>query len=116
MNLRQLGLFGLELSFQLRNLAVLNLRGARQVAGIAGLIQLQLELFQLRLRRAHSLDGFFLGLPLCFHAGGLFFQVGDPLLDLAQSILSTFVFLSLQSLALDFELHDFTFELIDVLR
>ncbi len=85
----KLVLLGSEALFEFRNLAVLNFRRAAEFAGVARLIELQLQLLEFGFRFAHVLDGFFLRLPFRLHARRRFFKVRDALFDLSQVALST---------------------------
>ena len=73
LNFFQLPLFCFQPLLQLRNLAVLNLGSTTQVAGIARLIQLQLQLFEFSFCGADVLDHRLLRLPLGLHARRLLF-------------------------------------------
>ena len=86
------------------------------VSGIAGLIELQSELFELGFGRSHEVDRFFLRLPLRLHSGRSISQIGNALLDFAQARFRLLVFFPLQCLPLNLELNDFAFQLIDLLR
>ena len=108
-------MFSIEPLLQIRNLAVLNLGGAPQIAGVPRLVQLRLQLFKFGLCLTNVLDDFFFGLPLRFHPGRFLFQVSDALLDFVEPLLRTLVFLALQSLPLDFQLHDLALKFIDFL-
>src|SRR5205085_30533 len=105
-----------ELAFEFGNPPVLKFGGARQVAGVARLLQLQAQLLKLILGLAHPLDLFLLGLPLGLHPRRALAKVCDALLDFMKARLRAFVLLALQSLPLDFELQDFALQHVYLLR
>src|SRR5205085_3589213 len=74
-----------ELAFEFGNPPVLKFGGARQVAGVARLLQLDAQLLKLVLGLAHPLDLFLLGLPLGLHPRRGLFEIGYALLDVLQS-------------------------------
>ena len=116
MKLRKFRLLRGEAAFKFRNLAILDFRGARQVTGVANLIELQLELFQFRLGSSHALDCLFFRLPFRLHPRRFLLKIGDALFNLFQACLGSFVFFALQRLTLNLQLQNFAFKLIDLLR
>src|SRR5205085_10573356 len=100
-------LFSRELAFEFWNPAVLKLCGARKIASVARLIQLQAQLLKLVLSLAHTINLFLLGLPLGLHPGRLLLKIGYALLYVFQTSLRALVLFALQRLALDLQLQDF---------
>src|SRR5256714_6387028 len=105
-----------ELAFEFGNPPVLKFGGARQVASVACLLQLDAQLLKLVLGLAHPLDLFLLGLPLGLHPRRGLFEIGDALLDVLQAGPRAFVLFALQRLALNLQLQDFAFEHVNLLR
>src|SRR5204863_7175110 len=112
----ELVLFSCKSTFELRNLAVLDFRSTCEIAGVACLVQLEFQVLQFYLSSTHMLDGFLLGLPLCFHARGRFLEISNSLFDLLQAYSGSFVLFALQGLTLNFQLNNFALQLIDLLR
>ena len=96
--------------------AVLNLAGSAEVAFALRLFELELELLQLFLDDIGLVDNRLFILPLGLETVGFLIEVSDFLLDLLQPILARVIFFFLKSLALHFELHGLSFELIDFCR
>ena len=95
---------------------VLQLGRGREVGLALGLLDADLELLQLRLRRADRGDRGLLGLPALLHAAGLLLEVGELLLERLEAGLRRVVGLLAQRLALDLELDAPPLELVELDR
>ena len=74
------------------------------------------HLVDLLLEPLHLGDGFPLGLPAPGQLGALLFEVGQFLFQLVQALLGGLVFLLLERLPLDLQLHHLAVELVQLLR
>jgi hypothetical protein len=105
----------LEPLLQLRDLAVLQLRGAVQVAGPRGALGLHAQPVQLLLHLAELPDRCLLALPLRLHPAGPLALVRDLLVHALQPLLALRVRLLGQRLPLDLQLRDPALDLVDLL-
>ena len=96
--------------------AVLELRGALVVRLALGLLDLDLEPLQLRLRGADRLDRALLGLPALLHRARLLGDLGELLLERLEARLRGVVLLLAERLALDLELDPAPLELVELDR
>ena len=105
-----------ELLLELRQRLVLEL-GRGLVVGLAlGLLDPDLELLELRLRRPDRLDRGLLGLPALLQRAGLLLEVGELLLERGEARLRGVVGLLAQRLALDLELDPAALGLVELDR
>ena len=104
-----------ELLFEIRDAAILEFTGPREVAGPLRLLKLEARLVALFLELGLGRDFFFLGLPALGQLRGLLLKVGKLLLEFLQPVLRRAVLLLLQRLALDLELDDPAIEILDFL-
>ena len=95
---------------------VLELGGALVVGLALGLLDLDLEPLELRLRGPDRLDGRLLGLPALLHRAGFLGDLGELLLEGLEARLRGVVLLLAQRLALDLELDPAPLELVELDR
>src|SRR5664279_4577687 len=86
----------LDLRFELRQLAILDLRGAIVVALAGGLLLLQLQALDALFRRAHLGDGFLLLLPARLQSVGLLADVRQLFLESGQPFAGVRIVFALQ--------------------
>ena len=106
----------LDLALELRQAAVLQLRGLGVVAGLLHALHLLADLVDLLLQLAHRLDGVLLLLPVRHQPGLFFLEVGQLLFELAEPLLRRLVLFLAQRLALDLELHDPALHFVELRR
>ncbi len=94
--------------------AVLEFRGAGEVAVLGGALGFEAGLLHPLLHLADLRDVLLLLLPVDLHARGLFAQFGDVALDLVEAFLRGLVMLLGQGLPFDLELDDGAFDLVDL--
>ncbi len=107
-------LFGLDLLLERRKPAVLQLRGFRVVAGALRAVDFDAHLLELFLQLAPGKNGVFLLLPVAGQPALFFLEVSQLLLELLQALLRRLVCFLLEGLALDLELHDPAFDLVEL--
>ena len=105
-----------ELLLQLRQAAILDLRGEVQIVAALGLFQLELGLLDLAVDDADGVDGGLLVLPLGLELFGLLLEVGQVLLQLLQPLAGAFVLLLLERALLDLQLLDLPLQLVNLGR
>src|SRR5690606_16102577 len=105
----------LELTLELRNPAVLELRHARQIARAARLLELDLRALELLLDVRRALRRRLLGLPELLEIGVLALEPRNLRLDIREPPLRCVVRLLLQRLALDLELDQAPIEPVHLL-
>jgi len=93
--------------------AVLDFRGASEVALTLGGFEFGFELVDLLGDFLDFADFLFFLLPLGFEAGGGFLFVGEFLLEFCEALLAGGVFFFFERLPFHFELHDFAFDDVD---
>ncbi len=96
--------------------AVFQLGGALVVRLALGLLDLDLERLQLRLRGADGLDGRLLGLPALLHGAGFLADLAELLLERLEAGLRGVVGLLAERLALDLEQDPASLELVELDR
>ena len=112
----RLGLLrGLDALLELRDLAVLQLGHARQVARAACGLEIQARPLQFFLDLRGALRRGLLGLPDLFEVGVLALERGKLLVERQQALLRSLVALLLERLALHLELHDAAVEPVEFL-
>ncbi len=106
----------LDVGFELRHLAVLQLRRLGVVAAALHPFDLAAHLLELFLQRAAGLDRILLLLPVRAQLRRFFLEVGELLIELGEAILRGLVGFLAQRLALDFELHHAALHFIELDR
>ena len=106
----------LQLGFQLRQLAVLDLRRALQIAAAGLLVGFEAQRLDLLLQVADAGDGFALLLPARAQSCGLLAELGDFALYMLQPLFGVGIALALEGLALDFERGGLALQLVDLRR
>src|SRR6266852_654570 len=113
LELGQPRLRGLDLLFNLHRLSVAELRGLREICGALGPVGLGTHLLELRLEAADLTDDLFLLLPARAQRCPLLRQFRKLLLERGEALLGYLVGLLLERLALDLELADLAFDLVE---
>ena len=104
----------LQLGFELGQLAVLDLRGALELALAGLLLRLEAQGFDLLLQLADAGDGLALFAPAGAQSSDLLCEVGELALDFLEALLAVRVGFALQGGALDFERSGLALELVDL--
>ena len=107
---------GGQLFLQLRQAAVLDLRGQVQVAGALGGFVLAAGLLKLAVEDGNGVDGGLFVLPARFEFGGLFAQIGQLALEVFEALARGLVLLLAQGGLLNLQLHDLPFQLVNLRR
>ena len=102
-------------ALEIGNHAIGELSSPREVARALREIEIGTGLVELFLELLAALQALFLGLPARRERIGLLFEIGELLLEAAETGLGPLVGLLLQRLALDLELHDAPVELVELL-
>src|SRR5690606_17464584 len=105
-----------QLLLGLRDFAVLDLRGPREVRAPLRPLHLDLQLVDVLLQLADALDLRLLGLPARLHAAHALAQIRQLLVDALAPLDRALLLLLRERGPLDLELHDATLDLVDLLR
>src|SRR5580700_2406649 len=104
-----------HLGFEFGQLAVLNLRGALEIAAAGLLLGFEAERLNLLLDVAEARDGLALLLPAGAQAGGFFAELGDFALDLLEALAGVGIVFAFEGGALDFKRGGLALELVNFL-